>query len=274
MISIRKLTKSYGDEKSGGKKLVLRGIDLEISRGEKLVLVGPSGSGKSTLLRCMNLLEIPDSGEVWLDGKRICELSPNLYSELQGLSPKALRQAIAKYDKQDRIPLDLARSKMGMVFQHFNLFENLSVMENITLAPVRLKRASIDEAREVAAALLARIGLYDKRDEYPSRLSGGQKQRVAIARALAMKPEVMLFDEPTSALDPEMVGGVLDLMKELAEEGMSMVCVTHEMSFAKEVASRAIFMEGGEIIEDDAPSRFFTTPKSERLAAFLRHIRH
>lgn len=276
MISVRKLVKKYyenGAKEGKSEKVVLNGLNAEFKRGEKIVIVGPSGSGKSTFLRCLNLLEIPDSGEIWLDNRRISELSVDLYPELANLKGKSLQLAIKEYDKKYRQNINEARAKMGMVFQHFNLFNNLNVIENITLAPVKLKKMSVSEAKEAALALLARVGLYDKAYEYPSRLSGGQKQRVAIARSLAMKPEVMLFDEPTSALDPEMVGGVLELMKSLAGEGMSMVCVTHEMGFAKEVATRVLFMEGGKILEDSPPQSFFDSPKNERLQFFLSHIR-
>lgn len=276
MISVRKLVKKYyenGAKEGGSEKIVLNGLNVEFKRGEKIVIVGPSGSGKSTFLRCLNLLEIPDSGEIWLDKWRISELSVDLYPELANLKGKTLQLAIKEYNKKYRQDINEARAKMGMVFQHFNLFNNLNVIENITLAPVKLKKMSIGEAKEAALALLARVGLYDKAYEYPSRLSGGQKQRVAIARSLAMKPEVMLFDEPTSALDPEMVGGVLELMKSLAGEGMSMVCVTHEMGFAREVATRVLFMEGGKILEDSPPQSFFDSPKNERLQFFLSHIR-
>lgn len=268
MISVRKLLKQYGD------KIVLKSLDVEFHKGEKVVIIGPSGSGKSTFLRCLNLLEIPNSGEIWLDNKRISKLSVNLYPELSGLKGAKLQAKIKEFDKKDRQNIDEARCKMGMVFQHFNLFNNLNVMENITLAPIKLKKNTQSEAQEIAKALLDKIGLYDKKDEYPSRLSGGQKQRIAIIRALAMKPEVMLFDEPTSALDPEMVGGVLELMKDLANEGMSMICVTHEMSFAKEVATRMIFMENGLILEDNEPISFFNNPQNERLKYFLSHIRN
>ncbi|TLD80303.1 amino acid ABC transporter ATP-binding protein [Helicobacter sp. MIT 11-5569] len=274
MISVRNLFKKYYEHTKTQEKIVLNGLNIEFARGEKVVIVGPSGSGKSTFLRCLNLLEIPNSGEIWLDNQRISNLSVELYPELANLRGKILEKKIKDYDKKYRIDINLARAKMGMVFQHFNLFNNLTVLENITLAPVQLKRATQGEAKEIALALLSRVGLYDKAHEYPSRLSGGQKQRIAIARALAMKPEVMLFDEPTSALDPEMVGGVLDLMKSVASDGMSMVCVTHEMGFAREVATRVLFMEGGRILEDAEPKSFFDHPKSERLQYFLSHIRH
>ncbi len=275
MISVRKLVKKYYESgtKTKTEKIVLNQLNIEFERGEKVVIVGPSGSGKSTFLRCLNLLEIPDSGEIWLDNRRISELSIDLYPKLANLKGKSLQLAIKEYDKKYRQDINQARAKMGMVFQHFNLFNNLNVIENITLAPMKLKKMNANEAKEVALALLERVGLYDKAYEYPSRLSGGQKQRVAIARSLAMKPEVMLFDEPTSALDPEMVGGVLELMKSLAEEKMSMVCVTHEMGFAKEVATRVLFMEHGKILEDSPPSKFFDAPENERLQYFLRHIR-
>lgn len=272
MISVRKLVKKY-QQSDKKEKIVLKGLNVEFERGEKVVIVGPSGSGKSTFLRCLNLLEIPDSGEIWLDNRRISEICIDLYPKLTNLRGKQLQLAIQEYDKKDRQDINEARAKMGMVFQHFNLFNNLNVIENITLAPIKLKKMTANEAKETALALLARVGLYDKAYEYPSRLSGGQKQRVAIARSLAMKPEVMLFDEPTSALDPEMVGGVLDLMKSLADKGMSMVCVTHEMGFAKEVATRVLFMEGGKILEDSEPQSFFDSPKNERLQYFLSHIR-
>ncbi|PZT48406.1 polar amino acid ABC transporter ATP-binding protein [Helicobacter valdiviensis] len=268
MINIKNLVKKFNG------KVVLNSINAEFKKGEKVVIIGPSGSGKSTFLRCLNLLEKPDGGEIWLDGKRISNLSLELYPSLQGLNGSALKKEIQKLDKRDLIDINEARSRMGMVFQHFNLFNNLNVLENITLAPIKLKKATPKEALEIAEALLDKIGLYDKKNEYPSRLSGGQKQRIAIARALAMKPEVMLYDEPTSALDPEMVGGVLELMKSLAMEGMSMICVTHEMGFAKEVATRVLFMEGGNILEDEEPKAFFENPKSERLKYFLSHIRH
>lgn len=277
MISVRKLVKKYDENipKLGKQeKIVLKNLSIEFKRGEKVVIVGPSGSGKSTFLRCLNLLEIPDGGEIWLDNQRISSLSADLYPELDGLKGGELKRKIKEYDRKYRIDINVARTKMGMVFQHFNLFTNLSVLENITLAPVQLKRVTQSEANELALALLNRVGLYNKAHEYPSRLSGGQKQRIAIARALAMKPEVMLFDEPTSALDPEMVGGVLEIMKSVANEGMSMICVTHEMGFAREVATRVLFMEGGNILEDSSPKSFFDQPKNERLQYFLSHIRH
>ena len=224
---------------------VLRGVNYHVHQGEKIVIVGPSGSGKSTFLRCLNLLEIPTSGEIWFDGQLITD-------------PK--------------VNIDKIREHMGMVFQKFNLFNNLSIMDNITLAPVKLKLMSKEEAGENALKLLARVGLKEKADAYPSQLSGGQKQRIAIVRSLAMNPRVMLFDEPTSALDPEMVGEVLDVMKELAESGMTMVVVTHEMGFAREVGTKVLFMDEGVIMEENTPDQFFGSPKCERLQDFLSKV--
>lgn len=267
VIEIKSLSKKFGE------KIVLDSIDLQIKKGERIVLIGPSGSGKSTLLRCMNLLEIPSSGEVWFEKKRISNLDINLYEHLKNLSKNKLSNAILDLDSKYRWNLDEARTKMGMVFQHFNLFNNLSVLENLILAPTKLKKLSKDEAIENALKLLNQIGLSEKKDEFPSRLSGGQKQRVAIARALMNAPEILLFDEPTSALDPEMVGEVLDLITKLANDGMTMVCVTHEMAFARDVASRAIFMEHGKIIEENNGKDFFASPKSERLKGFLKHFK-
>ena len=239
MIEITNLTKSFGQLK------VLTGITETIEKGDKVVIVGPSGSGKSTFLRCMNLLETPTSGEIWVDGEEIT-------------APKC--------------DIDRLRRKMGMVFQHFNLFPHLTIMQNITLAPVTLKLQSKEEAGENALRLLQRIGLSDKADAYPAMLSGGQKQRIAIVRALAMNPEVMLFDEPTSALDPEMVGEVLQLMKDLAADGMTMVCVTHEMGFAREVANRVLFMDEGQILERANPADFFANPQNQRAKDFLSKV--
>lgn len=244
VIRIKQLKKYFHS------KLVLDSINLHIQRGEKVVIIGPSGSGKSTLLRCLNLLEVPNGGEIYLDDKL--------------LFPSNTTQG---WD------INKARTKMGMVFQHFNLFNNLPVLENLTLAPTLLKLLTQEQAQEEAHKLLARIGLPDKKDVYPSQLSGGQKQRIAIARALMNKPEVMLFDEPTSALDPEMVGEVLDLMRDLAHENMSMVCVTHEMRFAREVGSRIVFMADGLIIEQGSPKEIFESPKTTRLKEFLSKIR-
>lgn len=224
---------------------VLRGVNYHVHQGEKIVIVGPSGSGKSTFLRCLNLLETPTSGKIWFDGQLITD---------------------------PRVDIDKIREHMGMVFQNFNLFNNLSIMDNITLAPVKLKLMSKEEAGENALKLLSRVGLKEKADAYPSQLSGGQKQRIAIVRSLAMNPRVMLFDEPTSALDPEMVGEVLDVMKELAESGMTMVVVTHEMGFAREVGTKVLFMDEGIIMEENTPDQFFGSPKCERLQDFLSKV--
>ena len=243
MITVKNLTKSF--HTLNGELAVLKGIDQEIKKGEKVVIVGPSGSGKSTFLRCLNLLEEPTGGEVWFDGVEITD-------------PKC--------------DVNRLRQKMGMVFQHFNLFPHLTVKKNITLAPVRLGRMSQAAADKQAMELLERIGLADKADVYPNMLSGGQKQRIAIVRALAMNPEVLLFDEPTSALDPEMVGEVLELMKELARDGMTMVVVTHEMGFAREVANRVIFIDECVIKVDKPPQEFFENPDNPRLKAFLSKV--
>ena len=239
MITVKDLHKKFEDNH------VLRGINYEIQQGEKIVVIGPSGSGKSTFLRCLNLLETPTSGEIWFDGQNITD-------------PKT--------------DINKVREHMGMVFQHFNLFNNLTIMDNITLAPIKLKLMKPEEAKENALKLLNRVGLSEKADAYPSSLSGGQKQRIAIVRSLAMSPKVMLFDEPTSALDPEMVGEVLDVMVNLAEDGMTMVCVTHEMGFARTVADRIIFMDQGQILEMGAPDRIFTAPRHPRLRQFLNQI--
>ena len=237
MIDVKGLKKNYGGLQ------VLKGVDLTIDKGDCVVLVGPSGCGKSTFLRCLNRLEEPDGGEVIFNGK-----------------------AVTDHD------IDHVRQKMGMVFQHFNLFPHLTVKKNITLAPVKLGLMKQAEADAKAMELLERIGLADKADTYPNMLSGGQKQRIAIVRALAMNPDVLLFDEPTSALDPEMVGEVLELMKELARSGMTMVCVTHEMGFAREVASRVIFIDEGGVKVDKPPKEFFANPENERLKAFLSKV--
>ena len=240
MINVKGLNKSFGDLH------ILKDINEEIKQGEKVVIVGPSGSGKSTFLRCLNLLETPTSGEIMFDGVDITRASTKEVCRL--------------------------RQKMGMVFQHFHLFPHLTIKKNITLAPVKLKLMTQGEADIVAEDLLRKVGLSDKADAYPNQLSGGQKQRIAIARALAMNPEVMLFDEPTSALDPEMVGEVLNLMKQLAEDGMTMVVVTHEMGCAKEVASRVMFMDDGRIVESAPPEEFFANPKNPRLCEFLSKV--
>ena len=239
MITVKNLTKSFGALN------VLRGISEHIEKNEKVVLIGPSGSGKSTFLRCLNLLEEPTSGEIIIDDEVITEKGVNV---------------------------NLVRQKMGMVFQQFNLFPHLSVLQNITLAPMEIKKLPAEEANALADKLLVRVGLLDKRNAYPAQLSGGQKQRIAIARALAMEPEIMLFDEPTSALDPEMVGEVLEVMRDLAKEGMTMVVVTHEMGFARDVASRVLFMDEGVVVEQGLPTDIFSNPKNERTRAFLKKV--
>lgn len=239
MIEVKKLEKSFG------KNHVLRGINETINEGEVVCIIGPSGSGKSTFLRCLNLLEQPTSGEVILDGEKI--------------------------NAPDR-DIDKIREKLGMVFQNFNLFPHMSVLDNITMAPIKVKGQARGEAEAEARRLLDVVGLLDKAEAYPSSLSGGQKQRVAIARALAMKPEIMLFDEPTSALDPEMVGEVLAVMKQLAEDGMTMVIVTHEMGFAREVADRVLFIDGGVILEQGTPEEIFGNPQNERTQTFLSMV--
>ena len=239
MIKVRNLQKSFGDNH------VLNGIDVDIRKGECVCVIGPSGSGKSTFLRCLNLLEKPEEGEIYINGQDI-------------MDPK--------------LNVDKYRENLGMVFQHFNLFPNMTVKQNITLAPVRLKKWTKEEADTKAIELLRRVGLECKADTYPNKLSGGQKQRVAIARALAMNPEVMLFDEPTSALDPEMVGEVLDVMKSLVKEGMTMFVVTHEMGFAKNVSDRVIFMDQGVVVEDESPRELFENPKHERTKNFLSKV--
>ena len=239
MIDVKNLSKSFGDH------LVLDNLTQHIYPGEKVVIIGPSGSGKSTFLRCLNLLEIPSAGTITFNGHEITD-------------PKA--------------SIDKLRQQMGMVFQHFNLFPNMTIRKNITLAPVRTKLMTQAEADDTATALLRRVGLEEKADAYPAQLSGGQKQRIAIVRALAMKPKVMLFDEPTSALDPEMVGEVLDVMKELARDGMTMVVVTHEMGFAREVGSRVLFMDEGHILEEAPPEQLFSHPQNPRLQDFLSKV--
>ena len=239
MIDVKNLTKAFGDH------VVLDNISEHIYPGEKVVVIGPSGSGKSTFLRCLNLLEEPTSGTITFQGREITD-------------PKANINAI--------------RQQMGMVFQHFNLFPNMTIRKNITLAPVQTKLMKQEEADETATALLKRVNLLDKADSYPAQLSGGQKQRIAIVRALAMKPKVMLFDEPTSALDPEMVGEVLDVMTELANDGMTMVVVTHEMGFAREVGSRILFMADGHILEQNEPHAFFADPREDRTKEFLSKV--
>ncbi len=242
MIAVKRLHKSFGPK---GSLEVLKGIDQTIQKGEKVVIIGPSGSGKSTFLRCLNMLETPTSGEIYYNKQLITD---RLYD------------------------INKLRMNIGMVFQHFNLFPHLSILKNITLGPVKLKGKTENQAKEQAMELLQRIGLCDKADAYPSQLSGGQKQRVAIIRALAMEPQVMLFDEPTSSLDPEMVGEVLDLMKKLADAGMTMIVVTHEMGFAKEVGTRILFMDDGLIVEENTPEKLFTHPQNQRTKDFLSKV--
>ena len=240
MIDVKHLSKSFGEVE------VLKDINETIDKGEKVVIVGPSGSGKSTFLRCLNLMEKPTSGDIFFEGENITQANEHEMNKL--------------------------RQRMGMVFQHFNLFNNLTILKNITLAPVKLKLMTKDEAEKEAIRLLKMVGLEDKANAYPSMLSGGQKQRVAIVRALAMNPKVMLFDEPTSALDPEMVGEVLQVMKKLADDGMTMVVVTHEMGFARQVASKVLFIDDGIIKEEAEPEEFFTNPKDARLQDFLSKV--
>ncbi len=303
MIDIKNIYKNFENQK------VLTGVNCKIEDGEKVVIIGASGSGKSTLLRCMNLLTEPTYGEVWMDGKLLTPVDPYLHEEVIESSKtfkklcekktlnneqftkeeiikeikekdllnekhegKAYKQKIKEIYNANHIDIDLARQKMGMCFQQFNLFNNLTVLENLILAPVELKIMTKEEAIKKAIGLLEKIDLVDKKDVYPATLSGGQKQRIAIVRSLCMNPEVMLFDEPTSALDPEMVGEVLALMKKLAEKGMTMVVVTHEMGFAKEIASRVIFMNNGVIEEEGTPDEIFNHPKSERLKEFLGKV--
>lgn len=239
MIQVKNLYKSFGDVD------VLNGISTNIEKGEVVVVIGPSGSGKSTFLRCLNMLEEATKGEIYVDGERV---------------------------NTKGVDVNLVRQKMGMVFQHFNLFPHLKIIDNITLAPVALGKMTKEEAEKKAIMLLERVGLAEKAQNYPVQLSGGQKQRVAIARALAMDPEIMLFDEPTSALDPEMVGEVLTVMKDLAKDGMTMIIVSHEMGFAREVASRVLFIDGGNILEDGTPEQVFENPQNERTQSFLSKI--
>lgn len=247
LISVKNLCKSFG------KLDVLNGVTLDVHTGDVVAIIGPSGCGKSTFLRCLNLLETPSAGEIYFEGNALF---------------KQEKHIVKQADKQ----INLHRQKIGMVFQQFNLFPHLTVLENITLAPMKLKKISKAEATEKAMALLEKIGLTSKANAYPSTLSGGQKQRIAIIRALAMEPDVLLFDEPTSALDPEMVGEVLALIKQVADEGMTMVVVTHEMGFAREVANRVIFMNEGVVKEENSPEEFFTNPKDERLKDFLSKV--
>ena len=301
MINVKNLIKTFEDGVT-----VLNGVDCHVEKGEVVAIIGPSGSGKSTLLRCMNLLAVPTYGEVWMKDKLLTPVDPYLHYDIIAASKtyRTIRadgfghdEAIAMIKEKDLlnerspssegkdykmlmktfhdanyIDINVARQKMGMVFQHFNLFNNKTVIENLTLAPVQLKLKTKEEATKRAVELLKRIGLEDKADVYPSTLSGGQKQRIAIIRALAMDPDVMLFDEPTSALDPEMVGEVLDLMKQLANEGMTMVIVTHEMGFAREVADRVLFVDEGKIKEEGTPAEIFSNPKNPRLQDFLSKV--
>lgn len=296
LLKINNIYKNYG------KLQVLKGVSCDIRKGEKVVIIGPSGSGKSTFLRCMNLLETPTYGEIWFEGKLLTPVDPYLHFDIirksrtytnlvtSGLSDEEAIKNIKLNDllkknegkefsagmkeiyRSNFQNIDLTRQKIGMVFQHFNLFNNLKVIDNLTLAPVQLKLKSKEEATVYAHELLKRIGLDDKADVYPSTLSGGQKQRIAIVRALAMQPDVLLFDEPTSALDPEMVGEVLDLMKQLADDGMTMVIVTHEMGFAREIATRTIFIDDGIIKEENTPEELFSNPQNERLKDFLSKV--
>lgn len=306
IVNINNIYKYFGELK------VLRGVSCNIKKGERVAIIGPSGSGKSTLLRCMNLLEEPTYGEVWLDGKLFTAPDPYLHFDvirasatykkllekrkaehsgeaedisdaaviadikendlLKNHEGKAYSALLRTIEKENRTNINLARRDMGMVFQHFNLFNNLTVMQNITLAPVELGMMTKPEAESKAMELLGRIGLEDKASAYPSTLSGGQKQRIAIVRALAMNPKVMLFDEPTSALDPEMVGEVLDLIKQVADTGMTMVIVTHEMGFAREVATRVLFMDNGNILEEGTPEHIFSAPTQPRTKEFLSKV--
>ena len=310
MIKINNIFKNFKNTQ------VLKGVSLDVKKGEKIVIIGSSGSGKSTLLRCMNLLETPTYGEVWLENKLLTPVDPYLHEDIIKLSNtykkvyesiknekknisstrvekeaiklikkndllnekialkegREYNKAIKDFYKENHQDINIARQKMGMCFQNFNLFNNYTVIQNLILAPVELKLMTKEEATNRALKLLERIGLLDKKDNYVSSLSGGQKQRIAIARSLCMNPNVMLFDEPTSALDPEMVKEVLDLMKDLASTGMTMVIVTHEMGFAKEIADRVIFMDGGVICEQGTPEEIFEKPKTKRLKEFLKDV--
>ena len=300
IIKVRNLRKSFEDTE------VLKGIDVDIHKGDVVCVIGASGSGKSTFLRCMNLLEISNSGEIYMSDGLITPVDPYLHDEIIKLSKtytrltseeamteedaialikeerllskkpsgegKEYKQALKALYEEKHIDINLARQKMGMVFQQFNLVPNMTILKNLTLAPVMLGKLKEEEAEKKAMQLLSRVGLSDRANDYPNQLSGGQKQRIAIVRALCMEPEVMLFDEPTSALDPEMVGEVLDVMKELVAEGMTMVVVTHEMGFAKEVANRVIFLDDGVIAEEGSPEDIFESPKCERLRSFLSKV--
>lgn len=251
LIQVRDLYKHYNK----GSIHALDGVSIDVSKGDVIAVIGPSGSGKSTLLRSLNLLEIPDSGSILFHGIDISK-----------------KDFVNKYGKKERVNIDLHREKMGMVFQHFNLFPHMTILDNMVLAPIQVKKTPKAQAEEKAVALLRRVGLEDRAEAYPIQLSGGQKQRAAIVRALMMEPEVMLFDEPTSALDPEMVGEVLEVMKELAREGMTMVVVTHEMGFAREVSSRVLFMADGKLLEEGPPEKIFGNPTHPRLKDFLSKV--
>ena len=280
LLSVKGLYKQFGSLQ------VLQGIDLEVHKGDVIAVIGPSGCGKSTLLRCLNLLEMPTAGKILLEGEYFFKNErAALKAKMKSLSDKTSQEYTALKEEYEHIKaeekqiektvnktINSHRQKIGMVFQQFNLFPHLTVLKNITLAPIKLKKLSKEEAEQKAMTLLEKVGLADKANAYPATLSGGQKQRIAIVRALAMEPDVMLFDEPTSALDPEMVGEVLKVMTELAKEGMTMVVVTHEMGFAKEVASRIIFMNEGVIKEENSPEEFFSNPKDERLKEFLSKV--
>ena len=292
-LSVKALCKNFDNNK------VLRGIDIEINKGDVVAVIGPSGCGKSTFLRCLNLLETPSAGEIIFQDEYVYKLfslytkqeikllkveikqrknNGEDYSELElkleSLKTELKQQKIEErqISRETNKKINFHRQKIGMVFQQFNLFANMTVINNITLAPIKLKKMPKAQAEELALKLLDKVGLKDKANMYPSALSGGMKQRVAIVRALAMEPDIMLFDEPTSALDPEMVGEVLNVMTELAKEGMTMVIVTHEMGFAREVANRVIFIDGGKIVEENEPKEFFTNPKNERLKEFLSKV--
>ena len=301
MISVKNIHKDFDGIR------ILNGVSLEVEKGERVVIVGPSGGGKSTFLRCLNVLETPTSGEVWLDGKVITPIDPYLHIDLikasntfakkakqvpynevidedaiaqdiidnkslTGWEGWKFKKALKQKYQENCIGVDLARRKMVMVFQHFNLFNNMTILQNLTYAPVKLKIMTKEEAEEKAKALLERIGLPEKAADYPALLSGGQKHRGAIARSLMVNPEVILFDEPTSALDPVMVGEVLSLVKELAKEGLSMIIVSHEMGFAREVATKVIYMDGGKIVESASPQEFFFNPQTSELKEFLSKV--
>lgn len=288
MLNIIKLKQEFD-----GKK-ILNNIDINVNKGDKVVIIGPSGCGKSTILRCINQLNTPNGGEIWFENKLISDIDPYLHDEAIILSKtykkynsigkikeeksltryegKAFNSWIKKYKEENSLSIDKARQKIGMVFQHFNLFNNLTVLENLTISPIENKIMTKEEAEKEALSLLERIGLLDKKDQYPQSLSGGQKQRIAIIRTLCMKPDVILFDEPTSALDPEMVSEVLDLMKELAKTGITMIIVTHEMAFARQIASHIFYIDGGDILEEGTPEEVFDNPKCESLKKFLSKV--